>query len=102
MHSINTHLFFRNLGKLYSELGLLYISMGQFDSAMQSFEQALTLVQKGRRTNTSLQAEAQILQNIGAAFNEKTMFPEAVAYHKEAAGIHGQLFFINIPSILVC
>ena len=88
-------LLFPNLGKLHSELGLLYINMGQFDSALQSFEQSLILVQKGRRTSTSLQDEASILQNIGAAYNEKGMFPEAVAYHKEAAALHGQLLFMH-------
>ena len=61
--------------------------MKLFNSAMQSFEQALTMVNNGRRTSHSFLVEASILQNIGAAYNDQAMYPEAMPYHKEAAAI---------------
>ena len=77
-------------GKLYCELGLLYSSLGSFDLAIDCFERALAMTQKLPRTGRALQSEASILQNIGAVYNEKSMFSEAVAYHQEAIAIHGQ------------
>ena len=77
-------------GKLYSQLGLVYTSMGLFDLGIQNFERALPLVRERTRSDDHLQAEASLLQNIGAAYNEKALFSDAVVYHKEAAAIHGE------------
>ena len=75
-------------GKLQSQLGLVYTSLGMFDEAIQSFERALPLMRIGKSAN-SLQMEASIMQNIGAAYNEKGLFSEGVVYHREAATLHG-------------
>lgn len=77
-------------GKLYSQFGLLYSSMGLYDLGIQNFERALPLVREGVETNESLQAEASLLQNIGAAYNEKAMYLEAMVFHREAANMHGK------------
>ena len=76
-------------GKLQSQLGLVYTSLGMFDEAIQSFERALPLVRVGKST-TSLQMEASIMQNIGAAYNEKGQFSEGVVYNRVAATLHGR------------
>lgn len=65
--------------------------MGLYDLGIQNFERALPLVRESIGTKESLQAEASLLQNIGAAYNEKTMYLEATVFHKEAAAIHGEL-----------
>jgi len=77
-------------GKLYSELGLIYSSIKSFSSGMECFEHALTAIQKIPQKSKALQSEASILQNIGAAYNEREMFTEAAAYHQEAIAIHGR------------
>jgi len=64
--------------------------MGLHDLGIHNFERALPLVRSGAQ---SLQAEACLLQNIGAAYNEKALFVEALVYHKEAAAIHGKQAF---------
>ncbi len=72
---------------------MLYTSLGLFDLGIQYFEQAVPLVRKGEaatQTDQSLQMEASLLQNIGAAYNEKKAFSEAITYHKEAAVIQGE------------
>ena len=33
--------------------------------------------------------EATLLQNVGATYNEKQMYSESLAYHREAASMHG-------------
>lgn len=58
---------------------------------IQNFERALPMVRESVETNESLQAEASLLQNIGAAYNEKAQYLEATVFHKEAAAIHGEL-----------
>ena len=60
-----------------------------FDEAIQSFEKALPLFRAGK-TTASLQMEASILQNIGAAYNEKGLYSEGVIYHREAANLHSK------------
>lgn len=67
--------------------------MGLYDLGIQNFERALPLVRGNFQTDQSLQAEASLLQNIGAAYNEKALFLEAMIYHKEAATIHGELSY---------
>ena len=74
-------------GKLYSQFGLIYCSLHQFDEAILSFERALPLV-RAVKSKSSRQLEASILQNIGAAYNEKGMHSESLAYHTEAAALH--------------
>lgn len=71
--------------------------MGLYDVGIQNFERALPLVRESTETEQSLQAEASLLQNIGAAYNEKALFLEAMVYHKEAVAIHGEfkLFLEN-------
>ena len=64
--------------------------MGLYDLGIQNFERALPLVRESTGTEQSLQAEASLLQNIGAAYNEKALFLEAMVYHKEAVAIHGE------------
>ena len=81
--------WFLSVGKLHSQFGLLYTSLGMFDEAIQSFEKALPLVRAGK-TTASLQMEASILQNIGAAYNEKGLYSEGVIYHREAANLHSK------------
>ena len=76
-------------GKLQSQFGLVYTSLGMFDEAIQSFERALPLVRVGKSA-VSLQMEASILQNIGAAYNEKGLFSEGVIYHREAAALQSK------------
>lgn len=49
------------------------------------------------KSKTSQQLEASILQNIGAAYNEKGMHAESLAYHIEAAALHSKPV-----SIIVC
>ena len=80
------------IGELFSQFGLLYISMGLFDLGIEHFERALPLVRKGKETDSSsqLELEASILQNIGAAYNEKSLFMEAIVYHQEAIVLHGE------------
>ena len=56
-----------------------------FDDAIQSFEQALPLVQ-----NVLAYEEASVLQNMGAVYNEKGLYSDAVIYHKKAAALHGR------------
>lgn len=77
-------------GKLHSQFGLLHTSLGMFDEAIQHFEKALSLVRSGARSANSLQVEASLLQNIGAAYNELGRFFDAVIYHREAAALHGR------------
>lgn len=76
-------------GKLHAQLGLVYTSLQMFDEAIRSFEQALPLIRTGN-SPTAAQAEASILQNIGAVYNEKGLYAEAVIYHREAAALHGK------------
>ena len=64
--------------------------MGLFDLGIQNFERALPLVRESAESDERLQAEAALLQNIGAAYNEKALFVDAVVYHKEAAAIHSE------------
>lgn len=61
-----------------------------FDEAIQNFEKALPLVRAGVRSANSLQVEASLLQNIGAAYNELERYFDAVIYHREAAILHGK------------
>jgi len=68
-----------------------------FDEAIQSFERALPLVKVGKSA-MSLQMEASILQNIGAAYNEKGLFSEGVIYHREAATLHGKCLLLYVHS----
>ena len=70
---------------------MIYTSTGLFDLGIENFERALPLVRDGTQSEEQLQSEAALLQNIGAAYNEKAMFLEAMVYHKEAAAIHGEL-----------
>ena len=65
--------------------------MGLLDLGIQNFERALPLVRENAGTVESLQAEASLLQNIGAAYNDKALFLEATVFHKEAANIHSEL-----------
>ena len=59
--------------------------------ALESFERALPLVRNGESPNeASLRAEAAVLQNIGALYNEMRRFSEAIIYHKTAAMINGK------------
>ena len=81
-------------GKIYSQLGLIYTSLRSFDEAIQNFERALPLLQKGNKTLSSQQTEASLLQNIGAAYNEKGLYSEAVIYHREAAALHGKIYIL--------
>ena len=71
-------------GNFTPRFGLIYTSMGLYDLGIQNFERALPLVRESTGTEQSLQAEASLLQNIGAAYNEKALFLEAMVYHKEA------------------
>ena len=64
--------------------------MGLYDLGIQNFERALPLVRETIATHQSLQAEASLLQNIGAAYNEQALYLEAMVFHKEAATIHGK------------
>lgn len=57
---------------------------------VQNFEKALPLIREGPQTEEKLKLEASLLQNIGAAYNEQALFGEAIAYHREAAAIHGE------------
>ena len=82
---------FMYAGKLYSQFGLVYTSMGLFDMGIHNFERALPLIRERTRSDDLLQAEASLLQNIGAAYNEMALFSDAVVYHKEAAAIHGEI-----------
>jgi len=68
---------------------LIYCSLQLFDEAIVSFERALPLV-RAVKNKTSQQLEASILQNIGAAYNEKGMHSESLAYHTEAAALHSK------------
>ena len=61
-----------------------------FEDAIASFEKALPLVRSGGRSVNSLQVEASLLQNIGAAYNELGRYFDAVIYHREAAILHGK------------
>ena len=61
-----------------------------FNEAIQNFEKALPLVRSGVRSANSLQVEASLLQNIGAAYNELGRYFDAVIYHREAAALHGK------------
>jgi tetratricopeptide (TPR) repeat protein len=88
--ALQHHVVFSSTGKLYAQFGLIYSSMGLYDLGIQNFERALPLVRESVETNTSLQAEASLLQNIGAAYNEKEQYLEATVFHKEAAAIHGE------------
>ena len=78
-----------NVGRLYFQCGLIHSSLGQYNEALQNFERALPLV---RRANDGgqLNEEASLLQNIGATYNEKQMCSESMAYHREAATMHGR------------
>ena len=66
-----------------------------FDEAIQNFEKALPLVRSGARSTSSLQVEASLLQNIGAAYNELGRYFDAVIYHREAAVLHGKLRLLH-------
>ena len=79
-----------NAGKLHSQFGLLCTSLGSFEEAIQNFEKALPLVRSGERLVNSVQVEAALLQNIGAAYNELGRYFDAVIYHREAASLHGK------------
>lgn len=65
-----------------------------FEEAIQNFEKALPLVRSGERSANSLQVEASLLQNIGAAYNELERFFDAVIYHREAAVLHGKKYSV--------
>ena len=78
-------------GKLHSQFGLLCTSLGSFEEAIQNFEKALPLVRSGERSVNSVQVEAALLQNIGAAYNELGKYFDAVIYHREAASLHGKI-----------
>jgi tetratricopeptide (TPR) repeat protein len=78
------------LGSLYSECGWVHSSLGQHDEALRCFEQALPLVRGAGESENQLQ-EASLLQNIGATYNKKQMYSESLAYHREAATMHGRL-----------
>lgn len=67
---------------------------------IQNFERALPLVREKIGTQESLQAEASLLQNIGAAYNEKALYLEATVFHREAATIHGKLVKYRRPHVL--
>lgn len=67
-----------------------------FNEAIQNFEKALPLVRSGARSANSLQVEASLLQNIGAAYNELGRYFDAVIYHREAAALHGKTLLIQL------
>ena len=87
------HMCTTNAGKLHAQFGLVYSSLHLFEEAIQSFERALPLIRIGK-SSTALQTEASLLQNIGAAYNERGFYSEAVIYHREAAALHGE----SLPS----
>ncbi len=89
-------------GKLHSQFGLLHTSLGMFNEAIQNFEKALPLVRSGVRSANSVQVEASLLQNIGAAYNELGRYFDAVIYHREAAALHGKTLLIPVPNQLYC
>ena len=84
-------------GKLCTQLGLVYTSMGMFDDAVRSFEQALPLVR-----DVLVHEEASILQNMGAVYNEKGLYSDAIIYHKKAAALHGRNTNHNSEAKCLC
>lgn len=73
-------------GKLQVEYGLIYSSMGLFEDAITCFKRALPLL----RTQQNSKLKASVVQNIGAVYNERGMYAEAVYYHREAISLHGE------------
>ncbi|XP_062048488.1 tetratricopeptide repeat protein 24 [Lepus europaeus] len=70
------------LGWLYNDLGLGYSRLQLFPMAVEAFGQALPLCRDPRE-------QATVLGNLGVAHNALGNYPEAQAFHRAAASLHG-------------
>ncbi|KAJ8290074.1 hypothetical protein GJAV_G00008430 [Gymnothorax javanicus] len=73
------------LDKLYNDLGLSFSRLKLLPEAAECFKRALPLAQSRPHRL------AAVLQNLGAVHNTMAQYQKALAYHREAAALHGTL-----------
>ncbi|XP_075929144.1 tetratricopeptide repeat protein 24 isoform X3 [Petromyzon marinus] len=86
------------LARLYNELGLSFSQLQLFPAAVDCFERALPLSEGV----ADAARRAAVLQNMGAVRNSQGQFQLALAFHRQAASLHGELQNRNAQGQCFC
>ncbi|XP_061426825.1 tetratricopeptide repeat protein 24 isoform X3 [Lethenteron reissneri] len=86
------------LARLYNELGLSFSQLQLFPAAVDCFERALPLSEGV----ADAARRAAVLQNMGAVRNSQGQFQLALAFHRHAASLHGELQNRNAQGQCFC